>query len=436
MAEVVFIGGAEAVAQIATIVVANTWTAADTVTVTCNGKTLTLTVGATVTTTAVATAIKEMINGDDITGDATRSNTGDNIPEFTEFTATVNSSTVTITGNTAGKPFTISVGETTASTGTATLTLAATAATGPNHWSNADNWDTGSVPVSTDDVVLDGRALNDILYGLDQNAVTLASLTISKSFTKKLGLLPINVDVTSESYPEYRDTYLKISATLLSIEGIGAGSSRIKINLGSNASTMSISSRGTTESSNSNVPPVLIVGTHASNVARITRGNVGFAFYDKEAAHLATLTVGFEDNQSGNSTVICGDGVDLENAAITQSGGTLTIDSTTSSGTIVQSGGTLIVRSAAHAAITADGTLQYNGVGTVTALNSSGGTLDFRQGSGGVIVSACVVGKGTTIQDPAKRVTWTTGIDLYRCGISDIPTFDLGKHFTVTPSSI
>lgn len=431
MATNVFIGGAEAVAQVATIVVSGTWATNDTATITCNGKSLVLTIGATVTTTSIATAIKEMINGTAITGDATRSNTGDNIPEFTEFTATVDSSTVTLTGDTAGKPFTISVVANTVGTGDLTLTLEATAATGTYHWDNADNWDTGSVPVSTDSVVIDSRALNDIRYGLDQNAVTLASMIITNGFSHKIGLKPINEDVSNQKYPEYRETSLKISATLFSIEGQGSGSGRIKINLGANASTMSISARGTGETTN--VPAVLILGTHASNIARITRGHVGFAFYDEETSHLATLDVGFEDNQAGDSTVVCGGGVDLADATITQSGGTLTIDSACA--TTTQSGGTLNVKSGNQTTITGDGNVNIIGALTVTNLNSSGGTLDFRKGIGTVTVSNCAVGKQTTIHDPSKRVTWSAGIDLYRCGISDV-TIDLGKHLTLTPSAI
>jgi hypothetical protein len=434
MTEPIWIGGAEDVAQVATIVVANTWAANDTATVTCNGKSLVLTVGATVTTTAIATAIKEMINGDAITGNATRSNTGDNIPEFTEFTATVDSSTVTITGDTAGKPFTISVSESTAGDGSLSLTLEATAATGKNHWSNADNWSTGAVPVNSDDVVLDGRATSDILYGLAQSAVTLASFTITNGFTKKLGLPLINTDSTTETYPEYRATYLAIGATLLSIQGEGQGSGRIKINLGSVQTAATISSRGT--SLETNIPAVLLQGTHASNVLRVTRGNIGLAFFDGESAHLATFDIGFEENQAGDVTVRCGDGLDIADATITQSGGTLTIETATGSGTITQSGGVLNVLAGAHAAITVNGTLYYNGTGTLTTLSVNGGIADFRRGSGAVTVTNCNIGRSSSLFDPAKRVTWTNGIDLHYCAISELQAFDLGKHFTVQRSAI
>lgn len=436
MAEKIWLGGAPAVAQVSTITVAGTWAANDTATLTIGNITLTLTVGTDITTTAIATALKEMFNGDTQTGtgDHVFSNTGDNIPQFNEITATSDAAVITFTGDTAGKPFTITPGEVTAGDGAMGAFTEVTAATGPNDWGNADNWDTDSVPASSDDVVIDGRSEHPIKYGLDQNAVTLASLTILNSYTQSIGLAEINADVSGETYPEYRETYLKVSATLLHIQGEGNGSGRIKLDVGSNASTMSISAAG--RAVEAGIPAVLIVGTNSSNVARVTRGDVGFAFYDKESAHLATLDVGFETNAAGDATVRCGDGVDITDAAITQSGGTLTLNSTTSGGTIVQSGGALFLRAGAHASVTADGTLHVIGTGTITALSSSGGVLDFRRGSGAVTVSACVVGRGSSIHDPAKRVTWSTGLDLTRCAIKELQELDLGKDLTITPSAI
>lgn len=435
MSEKVFIGGAIDIAQVTTIAVQDTWATDDTATLTIGNKSLTLTVGTTATTTQIAAELANMVNGTSLGTGYSSNAMGDEIPEFMNITASADTGTLTLTADDAGVPFEVSVSESTAGDGTLGTPTDATAATGKHFWNNAANWDGGAIPVNSDDAVLDARAMNDILYGLDQNAVTLASLTISNTFTRKLGLPPINADDSSNTYPEYRDQYLKISVTALSIEGQGSGSGRIKLNLGSAASTMNISARGTGEFDN--VPAVLILGTHSTNIARITRGSIGFAFYDNESAHLATLAVGFEDNQAGDATVICGDGVDLADATITQSGGTLTIDSACA--TTVQSGGTLNVKSGNQTTITADGTLNVIGAAsalTITTLNSSGGTIDFRKGTGAVTVSNCAVGKQTTILDPAKRVTWSAGIDLTRCGIQDLQQIDLGKHFTLTPSAI
>ena len=154
MATVRWTGNANAVAQISTITITGTWATSDTVTLTMNGKDITLTLGTDVTTSNVATALQEMLSG------TTQTGTGDHtfsvtdaqaIPEFREFTATVATNVVTLTGDTAGKPFTITSSESAASTTADAATATSTAATGPNHFDNADNWSTGSVPVDADD---------------------------------------------------------------------------------------------------------------------------------------------------------------------------------------------------------------------------------------------------------------------------------------------
>lgn len=438
MSELIWKGGALAIKQVATIVVSGTWATSDTATITINGKDLVLTAGAAVTTANIASALSAAINATSATngviGTETRNVGGQEIPELREVVATVNSSTVTVTANTAGKPFTISETVDTAGDGDLTLTLEATAATGPNHWDNADNWSGGAVPQSSDDVVIDQTGQYDILYGLAQSAVTLTSLTITNGFTKKIGLPKVNKDSAQYPYPEYRDTYLAVSATTLTIHGEGQGSGRIKIDLGANASTMGIQANG--QSAETGVPSVLIQGTTTTNVARVTKGDVGFAFFDGESAHLATLEVGYVTNLAGDSTVRCGDGCDLGDATIKQTGGTLTTETANGTGTVTQTGGTFYAGGGAHASITASGTVFYNSVGTLTTLNVySGATVDFRQATGAVTVTDTNMYRGSSLYDPSKRVTFTNAIDLEGCGLSDV-TLDLGQHLTIQRTAI
>ena len=48
-----------------------------------------------------------------------------------------------------------------------TFTVAtAVTPTGPHHWDNANNWDTGSIPANSDDIVFENNDV-DCLYGLD-----------------------------------------------------------------------------------------------------------------------------------------------------------------------------------------------------------------------------------------------------------------------------
>ena len=127
-----WLGKAKNVRQKDTITVALVWGTSDTVTITINGQDLVITIGANTTTAQVATTIKEAINGSTLT-DTTASASpsiadggGQGIAEFLEISASIDSATPSVvdieggqTGN-ADKPFTMTVTESTAGTGTAT----------------------------------------------------------------------------------------------------------------------------------------------------------------------------------------------------------------------------------------------------------------------------------------------------------------------------
>jgi len=196
-------GDAVDVSQVDTITVANTWATADTCTLTINGKDLVLTVGTDTTTAQVALAIQEMVSNTTQTGTGnhTFSETGDNIGEFAELTATVSGSVVTLTSD-KGVPFTLAVVEVTAGSGTS-VEATATAATGKNFFDNADNWSGTTVPVDDDDIVFDSGDV-DLKYNIDQNGVTATSITIFQSYTGKIGLPETNSDNSSLTYREYR----------------------------------------------------------------------------------------------------------------------------------------------------------------------------------------------------------------------------------------
>ena len=154
-----WVGKAKAVAQVSSVQV-TAYDVATTYILTVNTKTVSVIAqgSANATASALATAWNALT-----------------FPEFAEITASSSTDTVTLTGDTAGKPFTVSK-STSGGTGTMGSVTAVTAATGPNHWDNANNWKEGSVPVAGDDVIIDEGP--SILYALDQNAVTLTTLKI------------------------------------------------------------------------------------------------------------------------------------------------------------------------------------------------------------------------------------------------------------------
>ena len=359
MANCDWVGNAAAVKDAWTDTIALTWAAGDTATVTIDGIDLVVTIGTLVTTTQVATTIKEAFNSaafTDTTASCVPSGGGQAIPQFAELVATSSAAVVTFTAVTAGIPHTISVAATTAGNGTATGAHSITA-TGPNWWDNADNWAAGAVPGAADDVRIDRPV--SILYGLDQNATTLTSLTIGERFTGSSAYIGLPAR-NANSYEEYRETFLKIGITTLVCRG---ATGRCKINVGSVQTAASIFTTGTTNETGR--AAFQFVGTHASNVVNVYGGTVGIADNDGEAATVATL------KQSGG-TVTCGAGATL--TTISKQSGTLTVRSSTTA--LTNNAGTLYIYGGTHTLVHHFvGTLTADGTATITTLRQGGGTI-------------------------------------------------------------
>lgn len=298
-----------------------------------------------------------------------------------------------------------------------------TANSGPNNWDVAANWNSNTVPVTGDTVYIGDTNVN-ILYGLDQSDVTLAALIIEQTFTGDIGLPRTNA---AGSYPEYRDQYLKIGATLLNIgDKQGDGSERIKINLGSVQSTVLITNSG--DSPDGNTPAILLLGTHASNAININRGSLGVAYYPTEVATVATLRQAFFDNAADDTNVYLGSGVSVTD--IVKSGGVLDINSATT--TFKQTAGTTTIHAGAHAVLNIlAGLVNYNSTGTLSAVNLSGdGVLVFDQDARPKDVT--IINKFTDdseIYDESGSIT-SPVIDLEKCG--DLSTLHMGQDFKLT----
>lgn len=388
-------GAALAVFQKDSITVANTWATNDTLTVTIGTRDLVLTVGATTTTTSIAQAVVEMINGAAISGDATRSDVGSNVPEFTEVTATLfSASVVHVTADVAGVPFTMTVTESTVGTGTATR-AAVVACTGPNFFDNADNWDTGSVPVDADTIYFDNSSVS-VLYGLDQSGIEPAAVYIGLSYTGDIGLPEVN----DGGYHEYRSQYLSLGPAILQVgAGTGTGSGRIKIN--STADQCALTVFATGSSVETGLPALIWKGTHISNALVQVGGDVGVAVFGGETATLATI------NKSGG-TLVCGAGVTLS-GALAHAGGSMELNSAVATSLTQTAGQTSIHGTGAVAQLSIQGgTVLYNTTGTLggNTIVGGDGVLDF---SGNAIVTQVtnpidLYGRTSLILDPNRRV--------------------------------
>ncbi len=396
-------GSAVDVRQVATITIANTWAAGDTITVTIDNLDVVVTIGTLVTTTQVATTLYQALAAvafTDTTASVVPSYAQGGPPvigNFAELTATNPSAGVVslTTSQTlrVGKPVTVSVTENTAGTGTATYAVTITPR-GKNEGDNADNYDTNAVPADNDTLVFDAGDV-DLLYDLSL-ACQPTTLIKTMAYTGKVGLAEINTDNTGvgKSYREYRTKYLttddNTAITTANLEtGSGPGSGRFRWDAGAGQAVVNVFGKGRRELSG--VPCILFLGAHASNVVNNLGGDLGIAFYPGETAAVATLRNG--DGPSSVANTECGTGV-----------GTIA--------TAICNGGTLYTTSAITTATQNGGTWSHN-TGTVTTANVLGGTWKHL---GGATITTLTVGSGGKFDASSGVATFTitNTVQLYK----------------------
>lgn len=401
MATQIWRGGTAAnIRQTATLVLSGSWSTSDTITVTINNVSLTLTVGSTTSTTGIASALKSWYQGTDpadassFTISAADSG-AQGVPQFAEQTATVSSSTVTFTANgagaLAGKPFTMTAAK--SSSGTISYTNAVTSPAGQYHGDSAANWSGNAGPEDSDTVIFDSGSF-DWRWGLDTYASgpstsNPTTITKYKAYSGNVGLAYINADSSSKSYPEYRTRYFTTDAgaaanCTANLEvGDGPGSGRFMWNAGSGQSTVTVFGKGTRI--DNGVPCILWKGTHASNVFNNIGGDVGIAFFGGETATVATLVTGSDATSQAQTT--CGSGCTL--TTVTLNGGTQATASaiTTANqyaGTWTHSSGTVTT------ANIYGGTHYPTGGSTYTTLKLFGGTFDCSKGNASFTITNTV----------------------------------------------
>jgi hypothetical protein len=363
----------------------------------------------------------------DVTAGLTAAWNVSKISEHAEVTATDFGSYVALRANRPGVPFTLSA-TTTDGGGTNNQTLLVStpvASAGPHDWSTPANWSTGTLPASGDDVYLEHSA-TPILYGLDQSAVALNSLTIAQSFTGTVGL----PRTRAAGYVEYRPQYLTIRVTRVTIgAGEGAGSPRIKLDTLDGQTTLDLLNTGF--ASDSTTEAVHWKGMHAENTIHVTKGSLAIAPLAGESAQLASLCVGYRNNQAGDAIVRCGAGLQL--STLDQTGGLVTLASDIAIARL--SGGELQISAGAIDTLHLDGgTLRYESTGAIgTAHIGERGTLDFSRNLRARTVGACHLYSGARLLDPFKTTTFSSGLHLVHANLSAI-SLDLGPNRTLTVS--
>jgi hypothetical protein len=422
VATLTWTGNAHAVKQITTLTVAGTWAANDTYTLTINGKDLVLTIGNGTTTAQVAASIRDMYNATtriDGTGDNTNTSNagGQEFGEFCEALAVVYStstSVVRIIAHKAGVPITISQTVATAGDGDVTAATAQTA-TGPNHWNNGDNWDTGSAPVD-DDVVVFRDSDIPVKYGLPDGTDLEVTIQVYMSYTGQVGLPRINRENGSKPYIEYRQRYVRLDdggtgTNIAHRFGLGKeGSGCTLFNLKHITVKCSPIVYGT------GAPQ--IPGTHALNICctantstiNIAGGSVDFSTQDGSTS--AFLTV---EQSGGDSRAI--NGIHTASASVRISGGTAVIGGSGAINAMHIRGGNVRLEdqtgTIALINMYANATVEYASTATLTALNIFGGTFDARVSTGGYTVGTGTIYVGGKYLDPYRRTTVGTSIKAY-----------------------
>lgn len=387
-------GDAPKTAQVNTLTVGGTAANGQVYSVVINGKTVAYTANGSDTNNTIAAALKANL-------------AASTIPEFAEVTWTVGTNVITGTARTAGKPF----ANTSAATGSGTLVTATpTANSGPNVVSLAANWEGAAAPADGDDVVFDAGS-SDVLFDLDQNAITPASILVDVGYKGRIGLPDTNADDAVNTYAEYREKYLRYGnsgdAQTITVT-IRGGAGRIKLNTGTAQAVWNVNDSA--QPLEDNVPSVLFKGTHTSNALNVSRGDVGVAPFAGETANLAGVNVGYKTNRAGDARVRLGSGVSLANATIVQTGGTLDINSATSgSATITQYDGTLTINAGAQTGLAIrGGQCIYNSNGTLggATVVSGDGHLDFSQDLRAKTVTNAIdlYGPSARLSDPNKVV--------------------------------
>jgi hypothetical protein len=313
------------------------------------------------------------------------------------------SSTVVLTADTAGVPFSVA-GTTTDGGGTNTQTLtraATTAGAGPNDWHTAANWSTGSVPAGSDSVYIDGTSSNAILYGLNQspagtanNSVTLTLLKIRQGHPQ-IGTLtgPLTYKITTLDYGEPpADGSSPSSATIANLKP------------GDVATAATIRS---TNSTGSGGKPPLQISIANSSSTFIVMGNskVGFGTASNgESVTIGTLTV------KDTSVVTCGSGVTL--TTLNPELGSTTLNAGVT--TINYGLGSVIVRGTGDiTTVTNGGMFEWDSSGTITTYNGYGKSLAklWR----GTITDAFIYGDAAKVDASISgipgNVTITNGVD-------------------------
>ena len=414
MATKYWIGRAASVAQI-TKVVFSSIVSTNTYSVTINGKT----VSAVAASTSLGDLIDALVNAWNSSAE----------PEHREMVAARREdptlSGLQLTAINSGVPCTVTAS---ATTGTATVTQP-TAASGPNFWNVAGNWQGGSLPSAADDIIVRDSDVS-ILYGLaDTN--NYASLTIDATFTGQVGL----PDRNASGYPEYRTTLLTLgtgSAIAINLGyGVGAFTSRCRIDVQSSNVTYTLSGSGT---NSTQAYAFELRNPGSGSTVRVYAGSL--AISSSSSGNVSTLDVikGTTQGVSASSNVAVNVQSTITVGTIEVYGANLLLEGPTTT-LIAREQARVTVAKAATAAtvkVSSQALVNWDSSGGITTKLhvEQQGTIDFGRVGTSKTIAACDMFASGTLLDPLDNCTFTAGVVLQACRIADV-SLDLGVGITI-----
>lgn len=266
-------------------------------------------------------------------------------PLVTELTYEDDTTHITITGPADGKPFDL-----TCSSSGGTLSEAnVTSATGPNWWTEPDNWDTGTIPTDADTAICESDV--PILYGL-ATSISESDAHLVVGGNQVIGL-PEN-DPLGYSNLDYRPTFLEGEFTTVTIRTTGG---RCKVDTIAAVATVRIYATGSPIDQGQRA--VELRGGDL-NVVDIAGGNVG----------IGTIR---DPNNTGGSAVANAATVRVTNGPDEQAD--VHIGPIATCTTLNQAGGAVMSDVALTTVNKAAGELTIRGTATVTTLNNDGGIV-------------------------------------------------------------
>lgn len=317
--------------------------------------------------------------------------------EFQEvdFVASSTGGLLTITSSTPGVPFTFTY--TKASTFGVIVSTTATTATGPNHWSEPNNWLPAGVPIDGDDISASYPG-TQILYGLT-TGITIGTLNVTNNV--QIGLPRQNAN----GYPEYRQQYLTINVAIANASTSGM----VKLEPSTGTAGTVITINGSTSQGSSSDPYAVIIRGGLNMRINIITGLVAIAPYESEVANIALI------GAAQGSTVLCGPGVV---GATANCGGTLEVRCAFSS--ITLQSGTLTLKEVFPMALNVfGGSAKLLATGTLDSCAVGPGQIDCTNNASPIVCSEMILRPGGSINDPNKIMEYPSGV-LPDTGVSQI----------------